>query len=180
MIEVSRIRELLNKVPKPPEDLLPQGVSDEDCDDFEKRTGITLPHDMRDWLKMANGPCVGPGGLFGIRPLRKHLDIESLLSLFPLWKTRKWIPIAGDGCGNYYVIPTQYDYGNGYPILFVEASSCADFPSYIVSSDVGHFLVFLLEKELGKQGWPFNERFVTELDPRIVHFKGVELPWTAQ
>lgn len=178
MIDIPQIRGLLDEVPQPPEELLPEGVSDQECNDFEKRTGIALPHDVRDWLKIANGPCVGPGGLFGIRPARTHLDIESCFTMFPLWKTKKWIPIAGDGCGNYYLVPTQHEYGGGYPVLFVDTGSSSETPSYIVASDIGHFLVFLLEKELGREGWPFNEKAVIQFDPQITQFNGAALPWT--
>jgi hypothetical protein len=64
--------------------------------------------------------------------------------------------------------------------LFVDTSSSSDVASYIVPSDIGHFLVSLLEKELGKEGWPFNEKSVIESDPQICHFKGVDLPWVAR
>ena len=177
MIDVSRILGLLSRVPKPPEDRLPPGISDKECDDFEKRNGIPLPPDLRDWLQVANGPCVGPGGLFGIRTARIHLDIESFLAMFPTWKTMKWVPIAGDGCGNYYILPTQHDYGLGYPILFIDGGVAFDTPSYIVASDLEHFLVAILEKELGMAGWPFDEAKVTLSDPRITQFNNVSLPW---
>jgi hypothetical protein len=40
MIDAVRIEELLRTVPKPPEDVIPRGIDDGECDDFEKRTGI--------------------------------------------------------------------------------------------------------------------------------------------
>jgi len=180
MINLQRIQELLGTVPKPPEDALPQGVEDGECAGFENRTGITLPDDIRDWLKMANGPCVGPGGLYGIRPPRTHLDIEPFFLLFPKWKARKWIPIAGDGCGNYYIVPSQHEFGPGFPVLFIDTNVSVDEPCFIVASDIGHFLVSILEKELGKEGWPFNEMAVVQSDPGILSFKDVDLPWAAK
>jgi cell wall assembly regulator SMI1 len=177
MIDINRIRRLLAQAPQPPEERLPGGISDTECDAFEQRTGIRLPEEVRQWLKISNGPCVGPGGLYGIRPQRSHLDIEAILDLYPSWKTRQWIPIAGDGCGNYYVIPTQEEYGSGYPVLFVDTNSTSDVPAYIVASDIGHFLVSLLEKELGEKRWPFDENYVTKADPEITRFVGVPLPW---
>jgi cell wall assembly regulator SMI1 len=180
MIDVRRIHQLLAQAPQPPGEALPGGISDSECDAFEQRTGIRLPDEVRQWLKVSNGPCVGPGGLYGIRPQRSHLDIETFLEMFPSWRTRKWIPVAGDGCGNYYVIPTQAEYGSGYPVLFVDTNSTSDTPSFIVASNIGHFLVSLLEKELGREGWPFNESYVTKADPEITRFVGVSLPWTAE
>lgn len=178
MIDVKRIRQLLARAPRPPEEVLPEGASDGDCDAFEQRTGIRLPDDVRQWLQVTNGPCVGPGGLFGIRPRRAHLDIERYFGMFPSWQRQKWIPVAGDGCGNYYVIPTQGEYGRGNPVLFVDASSTYDTPSFIVASDIGHFLVGLLEKEIGMNGWPFDENYVTKTDAEITRFVGTPLPWT--
>jgi hypothetical protein len=180
MIDIERVRELLGKVPKPPEDALPGGVEDNDCNDFQLRSGIILPHDLRVWLKLANGPCVGPGGLYGIHPFRDHLDMEVFLSLFPSWRERGWIPIAGDGCGNHFVLPTNQAYGNGFPVLFVDTSFSPDSVSYIAASDLGHFLVFLLGRELGNRGWPFDKDFVMLSDPRIVQFRGVDFPWAAR
>jgi hypothetical protein len=150
--------------------------SDTDCDGFTTRTGLALPDDLRDWLKLANGPCVGPGGLYGIRPPRPYLDIESVLARESGWKERGWIPIAGDGCGNFYVVPTQGEFGNGYPVFFVDMSF-PDEPCYIVASDIGHFLLFLLEDELEKQDWPFDETYVVKSDPNIRSYKGIDLPW---
>ena len=82
MIDRRKIRELLVKAPQPPEDTLPNGLSTADCDAFEQRTGIRMPDDLRQWLVIANGPCIGPGGLYGICPRRPHLDMEGLLARF--------------------------------------------------------------------------------------------------
>ena len=79
----AKIKKLLAKVPRPPEDSIPDGASDADLAGFEKRLGFPLPDPLRDWLKVSNGPCVGPGGIFGIRPKRMHLDIESFFKVFP-------------------------------------------------------------------------------------------------
>jgi hypothetical protein len=172
-----RISELLTKVRRPPGETLPRGVSEGDLEEFSDRTGIPLPNDLRKWLMLTNGPCVGPGGLFGIRPIREFLDIETCLGLYPQWKEKQRIPIAGDGCGNYYVMPTQDEYGKGFPVLFFDTIESLDVPAYIVASDLSHFLVFLLEKELGSKGWPFDEKEVAQKDPRITEFVGVPLPW---
>ena len=178
MIDRRKIRELLVKAPQPPEDTLPNGLSTADCDAFEQRTGIRMPDDLRQWLVIANGPCIGPGGLYGICPRRPHLDMEGLLARFPHWAERQWIPVAGDGCGNHYVIATQQEYGDGYPVLFVDTSSNPDSPSFIIASDIGHFLVGLLEKELGAKDWPFNQAYVIKADPEIRSFYNLPFPWT--
>jgi len=126
---------------------------------------------------ISNGPCVGPGGLFGIGPARTDLDIETCLDLFPAWKKKKWIPIAGDGCGNYYIVPTQQEFGPGNPVLFIDTIWSTESAQFVVASGIGYFLLFLLEKELGKTGWPFDEQHVALLDPGIKLTCGVALPW---
>lgn len=179
MIDADAMQELLAQVPKNPDEPLPGVLRDEELDGFARRTGITPPPDLRAWLKICNGPCVGPGGLFGIRNETRHLNIESILDVFPFWKSVKWIPIAGDGCGNYYVLPTQGEFGQGFPVLFIDTHETCESPAFIAASDLGHFLVFLLEKELGKGSWPFSERAVTAKDPAILGFSNAPLPWRA-
>jgi hypothetical protein len=178
-MDVVKISELLIRVPREPGTSLPGGVLDAELAAFSSRTRIAVPDELKVWLKLTNGPCIGPGGLFGIRTLRSSMDMESYLELYPAWKKKKWLPIAGDGCGNYYIMPTQYDYGRGFPVLFVETSISGDKPAYIVASDIEHFLMFLLEQELGSKAWPFDREAVTKKDPNILQFVGVPLPWLA-
>ena len=177
MIDIARIKSLLEQVPQPPGEPLPNGISDVECDDLEARMGIPLPLEFRKWLNMSNGPCVGPGGFYGIRTQRPHLDIETHFVRHPSWKVRKWVPIAGDGCGNYYVLSTSYEFGRGKPVLFVDTHVSSEEPAFIVASDIEHFLVFILERELGKKDWPFGAESVIRSDPRILEFTGVNLPW---
>jgi cell wall assembly regulator SMI1 len=179
MIDIRRIRELLTQVQQPPDDTPAEGLSESECDAFEQRTGIRLPNDLRQWLGLVNGPCIGPGGLYGIHTRRSHLDMEGFLARFPQWRASKWIPVAGDGCGNHYVVATRHEYGSGDPVLFVDTSTTPDAPSFIVSSDIGHFIVALLEQELGSKGWPFDKVYVTKADPAICEFYDVPVPWTA-
>ncbi len=184
-VEAEAVKDLLTKVPRPPEEDLPEGVGDADIEAFAERTGITLPRSLAAWLKTSNGPCVGPGGIFGIRPAREDLDIEFRLGLHPRWRERAWIPVAGDGCGNCYVLATAQEFGPGWPILFVDIKESPDRPAYIVASDIWHFLAFLLEDEfLHAKGihdtpWPFDRAEVTRRDPGIESFKGVAMPWDA-
>jgi len=177
MIEIPRIRALLQTVLKPSGEELPLGCTDTEIDDFETRTEIHVPEELRIWLRTSNGPEAGQGGLFGIRPQNPFLDIEGILTFCNGWRENKWIPIASDGCGDYYIIPTLNEFGSGYPVLFMDLHDSIDHPAYIVASDIGHFLVFYLEQDLGASDWPFAKDVVTSRDPAIVKFHGVALPW---
>lgn len=174
-----RIRELLRLVPGPPGEPIPAGIGDIEFADFQRRTGLELPEDVKSFLRITNGPCVGPGGLYGIRPIRSNLAINSVLSGRPEWEKRKWIPIAGDGCGNQYLLATAQEFGPGFPVFFVDVIREPNLPTYIVGSEIGRFLIFLLERELGEKRWPFNKEYVTQNDPAIVRFSGLPLPWEA-
>lgn len=177
MNATQQIANLLQLVPKPPEDSIPPGLDELHLDQFEGRTGITLPPMMRRWLMLTNGPCVGPGGFYGIRPMRSDLDIEGRIALFPEWRNRKWIPVAGDGCGNDYIMPTQNEFGTGLPIIFVDTTISPDVPIYVVASDLEHFLLGILQKEMGVKGWPFDPNHVLEFDPQITNCRDIKLPW---
>ncbi len=174
---IEQISELLDRVPRPPEDSIPSGVTANEIAKFEERTGIKLPFMLRSWLSLTNGPCVGPGGFYGIHPLRSYLDIEEFLGRFPVWMTRQWIPVAGDGCGNHYIIPTQNEFGLGYPVIFIDMGLAADSPSFLVASDLAHFIVGVLRKEFGDTGWPFKREITLEFDPRISDYHTVKFPW---
>jgi hypothetical protein len=201
VIDVSRILDLVRRS-SPPDAVIPEGASEEECDAFEQRTGIDLPQDVRSWLMLSNGPLVGPGGLYGIRTPKSFLDIESQLHSYPQWKTEKWVPVAGDGCGNYYLVNTQGEFGEGHPVFFIDTIASKDLPSHIVASDIGHFLIGILEQELDSQNrhelaglshaelcaggspleqftgrWPFDEHSTIEFDPHILDFPGLTLPW---
>ena len=170
MWDTRRIRELLDKLP----DISPTAA---DLDAFAEEIGIPVPDDLRDWLKLASGPSV-PSRLFGIR---MRMDIESILEIHPLWKQNKWIPVADDGCGNYYVVATQQEFGKGFPILFIDTMESSEQPQYLVASDIGHFILFFVEHEINprfdSEGWPFGEKYVLQTDPDILNFKKELLPW---
>ena len=195
MLDTKKLEELLAKFPEEP-------VTDADLEGFVRDIGMPVPDDLRAWLKMANGPSVPPR-LFG---LRTRSDIESILEIHPNWKMKKWIPIGNDGCGNYYVVPTQQEFGAGFPVMFIDTMEWSETPTYLVASSVGAFLKFFLESEIilselvplyktmldeGAWGnrlaigindprrpkWPFDKQYVVERDPGILGFSKELLPW---
>jgi hypothetical protein len=172
---LKRINELLSRVPRAPDKSLPLGLSDEALSGFEERVGFTMPPEQADLLRLSNGPCVGPGGVFGVRPTLDFLDMEQLYDSFPGWRDHGWVPVAGDGGGNCYV---AVQLGEDWPVVFIDTMEDAEHPAFIVASGVFKFVIALLEKELGETGWPFNEANVTFSDPNITDFGGTfALPW---
>jgi len=169
----AEVKRLIVQVPAPPNEQAAAGTTGDAISAFERRTGLVVPASLAEWLRFANGACVGPGGLLGIRPQRASLDIEGVLRSYPLWKENGWIPVASDGCGNYYVVNTR----ETDVVYFIDTASNMHRLSYAVSSGHWRFLWFLLARELGNKGWPFSKEYVLSIDPEILKCTSAPLPW---
>jgi hypothetical protein len=170
---------LLGRAPRPPEEPAPAGATRDDLEVLRRRLGFDIPRDLEDWLLLANGTHAGPGGIYGANTTNENLDIAFHLDLYPSWRAKRWIPVAGDGTGGRYVIDADHAYADRDAVYFIDTSDSIDEPAYIVASDLPHFLQFLLEKELGSKGWPFDQEYVTARDPRIPDVKDKALlPWS--
>ena len=192
MIDTNRIRKLLHEVASIKDQELPSGATKEDFDQLTRRTGITIPEELKEWLNISNAPYLWNGGFCGINTPENFSDIEYLFTLRPNWLSKGWIPVAKDGCGNYYIVPTRGELGEGFPVFFSDTYEDWDIPTYIVASSVGKFLEFALQEALDEAPllrphstqkyvytapWPFNQAFVLAADPDIVRFRGINFPW---
>ena len=127
---------------------------------------VRPPEILLQWLAVSNGPCIGPGGLFGVATSRTDLDIERVLRLYPQWATKNWIPVAGDGCGNYYVLLADEA---GAPVGFIDPMHDAHSIDMLVASGLRPFVELLLRKELGEaEGWPFSRDAASRFDPDLL------------
>jgi cell wall assembly regulator SMI1 len=158
-----------------------QSVSDEDLWRFEENFGLEVPDDLRNWLKIFNGVEIGPGNLYGINTGWDATNIETYLEISG-WAAKHWIPVAGDGCGNYYVMDWSEPENFGYPIYFIDGLH-VDRPDYIVGSTIWPFIEgLLLREQRGDAGrwWPFDEERMLQHDPALRHYRGpAPLPWRA-
>jgi cell wall assembly regulator SMI1 len=161
---------------------LPPGIGKDEIDAFEHRTAIVVPASLREWLAITNGPTASDW-LFGIRPKRQSLDVEVILRIYPGWQKMGWIPVANDGCGDYYVLATAPKDSPGHPVFFIENHEDIEKPKYVVASDLWHFLRFFLEDALQEDlsseapSWPFSREFVLRHDPALADYKNVPRPW---
>lgn len=171
------IKSLLHEVELPRGKRLPVGIDENVSHDMEVSFGRKLPDELHTLLRISNGPCVGAGGLFGFATADQHLDIKFYWSVFPSWRDRGWIPVAGDGCGNYYVLVAGQDFGVMEPVIFVEASADADSGTYIAASGLQLFCKFYLEADRGEKRWPYSKEYVIETDPKILMRQRIALPW---
>jgi DNA-binding SARP family transcriptional activator len=166
--EDARLLGLLAQAPRPPDDPPVRGAAEDEIAAVAARCPVRLPESYVSWLRFCNGSAAGPGGIFGTGTVLETFEI------FPGWAELGRIPVASDGCGNYYVL----DAASG-AVYFADTMEGDDF-SYLVGSDLPHFLRFLLSRETGVRGWPFDSGFVTGLDPAILRVGPPELlPWSA-
>lgn len=176
------VRELAARVSRDPtQPQLPAGIGDAEVRAFEKRTGITVPKSLREWLRFTNGPRIGIAGVLGICTPDPFDDIEHYYedASRVAWRDRGWIPIAGDGFGNFYVVSTKARDGRGNPVLFIDCGRDPSTPAYVVASGVWQFLRFYFRKDLGQKGWPFNRDMVLLEDPALRDYVTVPRPWEA-
>jgi cell wall assembly regulator SMI1 len=168
---------LLGRLQKPPGYQLPGGVDEEAARGFQRRMGLSMPFELIEWLRVCNGALVGPGGTYGIETRERWLDIEAILASYPAWRARGWIPAAGDGTGNHYVLATDASAEPSGAALFVDTGISSEAPAYVAASDIWHLLIGLFTRELGKSQWPFDREATLAADPGLARLASLRLPW---
>jgi hypothetical protein len=98
------LRRLVAGAIRAPEDEAPRGARPEELDCLQARLGCSLLPALRAWLSVCGGARIGPGGVFGPQPDAPGTDMAYRRNLYPEWAELGWLPVAGDGCGNYYVL----------------------------------------------------------------------------
>ena len=176
-MDLERIATQLRLV-RTPDGRAEHGASDAEIDSLEARLRLRVPDSLRTWLRFCNGLIVDTGYLCGIRPDFPIIDIETSYAYRPQeWPALGWIPVAGDGCGNFYLIATK---NSGEQVCFCDTISfTTDLRQgvYVVASNLFSFLTGFLSTELGEQWWPFDERRVLEHDPGMAGDLPIPKAW---
>ncbi len=168
------VRRLATIVPREPGTSLPPGASDSQIDGFCFVRGIPIPTEVREWLQFSDGPCIGPGGVYGLG------DFKETYSFLPQFKEKLWLPLGTDGCGDYYVLALESEDKPLRPVYFIDPYVDGyGVPTYAVASEFWRFLWFLFQSELGDRRWPFNREHVLSHDPDLEKVKSALLPWVA-
>lgn len=170
-----------------PRDPYPAGATEVDLKEFTSRTGVDFPDDVKEWLRITNGPS----GFYGVGSAQKGSNMEELWELRPDLRQPGWIPVGTDDFGNFYVRVVPESGGRG-GVFYVEATS-TDELAYAAASDTLHFAQFSLEERLhvtpefssmeeaiksGKlYGWPRDKSFVLSKDPDLAHVEGGPFFW---
>jgi cell wall assembly regulator SMI1 len=168
---------LARRAPSPPGQEL-TGASETEIQSLENEIGRTLSPGFRRWLRVVNGAMLGPGGIFGIRNSRDVLSIIKYLNLCPEWKSVGWVPIAGDGLGNYWVVVPQGPDGGPDWVAFVDMHEDPATVDRYFASSVPRFIEFLLKSELGETRWPADREYDLEQDPPLSTAPEEKAPWS--
>ncbi len=192
---------LLKEVKPLGETLVLEPVTIAQVEEFEQKFRLELPIELKEWLFIANGANVNPGGVFGLK------DFAQDYSWHPNWLSKKWIPIASDGCGDSWILACGETISSSstHPVFFIDQCDL-DKPAYVVASGLWKFLRFLLEDEIIHQKfppvldtesenwhesmrnrlhdstrrdyWPFTKEMVLQNDPCLNDYTGVvPFPW---
>jgi hypothetical protein len=107
---LERVGYLVRGAVAAPEETI-RGATQTEISELERRLGRPIPEQLHDFLMICNGARIGPGGFFGQRPADPDIDLPAIGALWPDWKQKGWLPVAGDGCGNYFVMTTDGQVG---------------------------------------------------------------------
>jgi hypothetical protein len=168
------VRNLATIVRRPLGTTLPTAASDAEIDALARRTRVSIPSAVREWLAFTNGPKIGPGGVYGLN------DFEKTYGFLPEFRDHRWLPLGTDGCGDYYVLALESEDHPLQPVYFIDPIPDGyEIPAYAVASIFWQFLWFLFNRELGEDRWPFDPAFVLEHDPALAKVATAPLPWVA-
>ena len=172
LLEQRELKALMHEALLNPDELPLSGASPAEIAAAEAKLGRRLPEELRDWLSVVNGACIGRQYFIGVHPA--SYDIESTLEGTPYWEGRGWLPIAGDGCGDYYVLLEDEI---GHPIAFIDQMDFEKL-AYVVSSNLAIFLRrFIAAEAILDWGWLFDKSEMLEKDPALLTLNVAPLPW---
>jgi len=169
--------------------------SEEAVREFERQRGVVLPDNLREWLLLYGQR--EDTWLNGLTDRKPQNGIPGTFASYGDEWPRSWIPVAGDGCGCYYILDLYQQIGDSHPVFFWDHETDWDRLDYIVASGIWPFLRFYLlraifEHEIGTElhwegdqlvvdrcfYWPFERDSVLRDDPQIADYAGpVPFPW---
>lgn len=135
------LRRLVAGAVRAPDDEPPRGAEPAELVDLEARLGCGIPPVLRAWLSICRGARIGPGGVFGARPDDPSMDMAWMRDLYPQWAGSDLLPVAGDGCGNYYILAADGTVG------FMDTMADPDRIDRRVANDLLSFMTSLLASE---------------------------------
>jgi hypothetical protein len=128
---------------------VPPGTSEIDIQTFERLHGLQLPPTLREWFSLVNGAFCGTQSFLGLNDYRVGSKN---------FRARSWLPVADDGCGDYFLIDLARPDQGDYPVFFWDHETDRDvgngalIKGYAVASNVWIFSLLFLKHELARVG----------------------------
>lgn len=153
-----------------------RGASDSEICTLEERLGFALPEALDAWLRVCRGVSFDfLACLYGTDE-RDHLAIWQHMP--EDWPNPHWIPIAGDGCGNYYcLLPPTSDAPRG-AVGFVEGIGPESI-DYVVASGLYEFLYSYIVAGDASTDWIDDKELLAQRDPALFKITTWPFIWTA-
>jgi hypothetical protein len=167
-----------------------QGVS-ADRLALEKQVADMLPPELVEWLPRATSAAPDERGsiesfnnlggmvsFFGSDGLLDRISppsvIEGVRKWLKSWLGRRWLPIASDGCGDYFLL-IEHVPGRRIVVFWDQRNNCDEY-DYVYASSLWHFLAGALSKP--HEQWPCNRWATLAFDPDMGELKGVRFGWS--
>lgn len=176
--EVLRLLHLVRPLGNAP--IRPRRAASLDLLAFERKHQLELPYELKAWLRHCDGAAVSPGGVYSLFTRGPCASMDWFLGEYPAWRDRGWLPVAGAGCGDIYVLASQLvSPGGTHPVFFLDQADW-DRPAYLVASGLWRFLYRLFRSEIEPRplaAWPFDRAAMQLEDPELAVCRGIRLPW---
>lgn len=102
-----RVLALLETAARAPGYEIPAGVDSALLEQYLRLAGLRPSAQWLAWVSLTNGPRVGPGGFYGVGTISADTDVQEYLTAHPELLRMKLLPVAGDGCGGFWLLACE-------------------------------------------------------------------------
>jgi hypothetical protein len=144
---------------------------------YEAALGFPFSPQLAHWSDRFGADMFGPEGLSHVEDDDEGQGVIARTTAHPEWVGQGWVPIAGDWCGNYYVVDTKQP---SEPVYFIDSFEDVGVPTYVAASSLKRFVELFSKHDQGKLSfhWPFAKSESLALDPELEKIDAT-MPWDA-
>ncbi|HLO99918.1 MAG TPA: SMI1/KNR4 family protein [Fimbriimonas sp.] len=144
---------------------------------YEQELGFPFSPQLALWIDRFGADMLGPGGLSEVDESNDPQGLLVRTTAHPEWVEMGWVPVAGDWCGNYYVVDTKLP---SEPVYFIDSYEDVGVPAYVAASNFRLFVDLFSKHDRGELPfhWPFAKTDTLTLDPEL-ELISAPMPWDA-